>query len=185
MKRIQFYATKEDLVSFLDVVCTRFSLHCAQMGNFPCKEFSCSTYTLEDFVSLPNLGIANSDSAACCTAFLVSERHTPIQLRTVQAMDGQRVCIDQILNPDTVVFNPGGIWNSDILLYGSIGTSSESQISQTLMKQFLAAARKKFTKVKAYYIGPKAMTLLLGGKRLTISEQSPREFDLTLDSKNT
>jgi hypothetical protein len=78
-----------------------------------------------------------------------------------------------------VEFKPGGIWNEDVLLHGRIATASESQISQALMKRFQSAAKKTFSKVKAFYVGPKALVLLDSGKRLTISAQSPREFDLT------
>jgi hypothetical protein len=72
------------------------------------------------------------------------------------------------------------MWNEKILLAGSIGTASETQASQALMKRFQAAFKKTFSKVKAYYVGPKALTLLKSGTRLTISAQSPPEFDLTL-----
>jgi hypothetical protein len=47
------------------------------------------------------------------------------------------------------------------------------------MKRFNSAVKKTFTKVKAFYVGPKALELLERGMRLTISAQSPREFDLT------
>ncbi len=46
------------------------------------------------------------------------------------------------------------------------------------MKLFHGAVRKQFTKVRAFYVEPQALTWLYAGKRLTISDQSPREFDL-------
>jgi hypothetical protein len=47
------------------------------------------------------------------------------------------------------------------------------------MKRFNAEIRKEFSKVKAFWVGPNALTLLNAGKRLTDASQSPREFDLT------
>ena len=37
--------------------------------------------------------------------------------------------------------------------------------------------------MKAFYVGPKALMLLEGGKRLAISAHSPREFDLVAGGK--
>jgi hypothetical protein len=50
-----------------------------------------------------------------------------------------------------------------------------------MMKQFLAVIKNTFSKIKSFYVGPKALTFLKSGKRLTISAQSPREFDLNQD----
>src|SRR5262249_49812017 len=129
---------------------------------------------------IPNLGKANADSSSACEAFLVCNRETPINLRTVQGNNVERICVDQLLNSDSVEFKPGGVWNEDVVLHGRVATASESQMSQTLMKRFQAAIKKAFSKVKAYYVGPQALKLLQSGKRLTISAQSPKEFDLGL-----
>jgi len=94
----------------------------------------------------------------------------------------RRFAIDQLKNPDTITFSPGGLWNNDILLHGRVATASQSKSSQALMKRFKAALQKTFVKVKAFYVGPQALMLLKNGQRLTISAQSPREFDLAIES---
>jgi hypothetical protein len=52
------------------------------------------------------------------------------------------------------------------------------------MKRIQAAVKKTFSKVKAFYVGPKALALLENGKRLAGAVQSPREFDLSPASVN-
>jgi hypothetical protein len=79
------------------------------------------------------------------------------------------------------VFTPAGLWDDDTLLHGRVATISESELSQEMMKVFGAVFRKKFTKLKAFFVGPMALAFLNAGKRLTSSAQSPREFDLIPD----
>ncbi len=179
MKHILFFALREDLLSLLELVDSKGPLKYARMGNFPRDEIKDGISVFYNGAGIPNLGKASADSSSVCEAFLVCERETPINLRSLQGGNGERVCVDQLVNPDSVVFTPAGIWNEDVVLHGSVGTASESQISQAIMKRFQAAAKKTFSKVKAFYVGPKALALLESGRRLTISAQSPREFDLT------
>src|SRR5262249_40111153 len=125
------------------------------------------------------------DQSMGCDAYLVLEPETPLNLRRFRGIDGgERVCIDQLINPDSVTFTPGGIWKEDVVLNGAIGTASDSAVSQALMKRFQAAVKKTCTKVRAFYVGPRALTLFEAGKRLAGAVQSPREFDLApLDTK--
>jgi hypothetical protein len=179
MKQILFFALKEDLVPVLELVESKGPLQYILMGNFLKREFKQIVFATG--VLIPNLGKATANQWSGCEAFLVSGRETAINLRTLQGNDGhERVCIDQLANPDSVTFTPGGIWNEDVVLNGRVGTASESQASQALMKRFQAAIKKAFSKVKAFYVGPKALTLLESGKRLAGAVQSPRELDLVL-----
>jgi len=180
MRHILFFALSEDLLALLELVNHKSSLKYARMGNFAQGEIKDGISVFDNGVGIPNLGMASADSSAACEAYLVCERDTPISLRRLQGGVEERVCVDQLINPDSVEFKPGGIWNEDVVIHGRIATTSESQISQALMKRFQAAVRKTFSKVKTFYVGPKALALLESGKRLTMSAQSPREFDLTL-----
>jgi hypothetical protein len=178
MKHILFFALKEDLLALLELVDSKGPLKYARVGNFPRREIENGISVFDTGAGIPNLGKATADSSAACESFLVCEREASINLRTLQRGNGERVCIDQLANPDSVGFTPGGIWNEDVVLHGRIATASESQVSQALMKRFHAAIKRTFSKVKAFYVGPKALALLESGKRLTISAQSSREFDL-------
>jgi hypothetical protein len=176
MKQILFFALNEDLLALFELIDSNGLLKYARMGNFRQDEINDHISVFESGSALPNLGSASADSSAACEGFLVCERETPIKLRGL----AERFCVDQLANPDSVEFKPGGIWNEEIVLHGRIATASDSQISQALMKRFQAAAKKTFSKVKSFYVGQKAFASLESGKRLTISAQSPRDFDLTI-----
>jgi hypothetical protein len=178
MKHILFFALNEDLLSLLELVDSKGPLKYVRMGNFARAAIKEGLSIFDTGVGIPNLGKATAESSAACEAFLVCEQKTPIDLRAFHGSAGERVCVDQLTNPDSVVFTPGGVWNEDIVLHGRVATASESRISQALMKRFQAPTKRTFSKVKAFYVGPKALRLLESGKRLTISAQSPREFDL-------
>lgn len=178
MKHVLFFALKEDLLALLELVESKGSLKYVRMGNFLAEEVKNGLGVFSTGAGIPDLGKATAESATACETFLVCEQETPINLRTLHESTGGRVCVDQLANPDSVAFTPGGIWNEDVVLHGRIAAVSESQTSQALMKRFQAAVKQAFSKVKAFYVGPKALTFLESGKRLTISAKSPREFDL-------
>jgi len=64
-------------------------------------------------------------------------------------------------------------------VFGS-ATDSFSKPAKHLLQKFTYEVRKRFERIRGYYVGPEAHELLKEGKRLTIAEQSPREFDLVL-----
>jgi hypothetical protein len=112
-------------------------------------------------------------------SYLVVLKERSVEVRSVCENDGVvRYRVDALFNPAAVQFTPGGRWSEDVLLYGVIA-SSDHPDSQTVMKPFATHIRKSFKKIKAFWVGPHAEALLDAGKRLTIAEQSPREFVLT------
>ena len=121
-----------------------------------------------------------NESASGCQSYLVAEPNTNISLRPKKdSSEVDYFLIDQLQNPNTVTFTPAGLWNNGIVLHGRVATVSDSALAQELMKRFHSAIKAHFSKIKAYWVGPKAHEFLKLGKRLTIAEQSSREFDLT------
>jgi hypothetical protein len=178
MRQILFFAVRQDLLRVLEMVEGGGPLKYIRTGQFPKGNYE----SYGRGADIPNLGDATSDSAINCQAFLVCGRETPIRPRPLGTIEpAARFSIDQLLNPDTVTFTPGGMRREDVLLHGRVATASDSMISQGLMKRFHSAIRRSFTRVKAFYVGPNALGLLRSGMRLTISVQSPREFDLAID----
>jgi hypothetical protein len=130
---------------------------------------------------IPNLGKATFASAIGSDTFLVCAPDVTIKVRAVDQSDGVRSFhTDQLVNPHTITFSSGGSWTEDILLYGRVASASNSPASKRLLNRFRYAIKKHFATIGACYVGPGALQLLKEGKRLTIAEQSPREFDLTL-----
>ena len=186
VKHILFFALKVDLLTVLELVESKGPLKYVRMGNFTSHEIEGGIGVFDSGAEITNLGTATADQSNGCISFLVCEPVTPIELRRFRIIDGsERVCIDQLINPDSVTFTPGGIWNTDVVLNGRIATASESKVSQILMKRFHAAVKRTCSKVRAFYVGPRAFALLESGKRLTSAVQSPLGFDLVPHGTNT
>jgi len=180
MSQILFYAIQADLLALLEVVASQGKLKYALTGNFLKSEINDRIPIFSLSAEIPNLGRASADSSSACDSFLVCEIETPVNLRAA-GVKGERICVDQLANPDSVEFKPGGIWNENVVIQGRIATVSDSQLSQALMKRFLAAIKKVCPiKIRSYHVGANAVTLLRKGMRLTAAVQSPPESDLTL-----
>jgi hypothetical protein len=130
-------------------------------------------------MEIPNLGVADRETGSVCKAFLVTKATVPITVQSMKGASGvQRYLMDQLLNPDTVTLTPAGMWGDRVVLQGVVGTASDSAVSLELMKKFNSAFRESFSKMQGRFVGPQALALFHAGKRLTIAEQSPHEFDL-------
>jgi hypothetical protein len=171
-----FYALKEDILPVLEAVEQDYPLKYIRTGSRLQPEFE----TFFSCAEILNLGKATQDSAINCETFLITEAANRVRIRTNSPPVGpKRFFVDQLLNPDTVTFSSGGRWNEDIVLYGRIATASDSEFSQKLMKRFHSVIKKRFTKIRAFFVGSEAHKLLDQGKRLTLAVQTPCEFDLT------
>jgi len=177
---IRFFALKEDLLPVLEFVDSKGPFKYIRTGAYALGELTDDIIYYKG-TDLPDLGKASADSGVCCDQFLVCERKAMIYLRFFETIEGERVFIDGRVNPDTVTLRPGGLWNDEMVIEGTVGTGHNSEKCRALMKLFLSGLRKTFTCVRGAYVGPKAMELLKAGKRLTQAAQCPREFDLTLD----
>ncbi len=175
MKQIQFFAIREDILLVLEAVERDEPLQYVRTGNELSQDFE----TFLHGTDIPNLGVADRETGSVCKAFLVTKTTAPITVRSIKGAGGvQRYLMDQLFNPDTVSLTPAGMWGEDIVLQGVVGTASDSAISLELMKKFNSAFKKSFSKIQGRFVGPQALALFHAGKRLTIAEQSPHEFDL-------
>jgi hypothetical protein len=175
MKYIHFFATKNDILPMIEAVEQQGPLQYVRTGNRLSSDFEKYLHGAD----IPNLGRASRDSASSCEHYLVTPATVPISVETFEGIGGvQRYCMDQSLNPDTVELTPAGVWGDDFVLDGRVATISGTAIAQGLMKRFHTAITKRFTKVRAFWVGPEALALLRAGKRLTAATQCPPEFDL-------
>lgn len=182
MTTVRFFAIQGDLLPVIEIVESKAPLRYTLSGNFRAQDLQGGPRLLNSAVEIPNLGVASDKSASGCTAYLACECDTAVSLRRFQGNDGPRVCVDLLANPDAVMFTPAGQWNESVVLYGSVGATSGTKTSEALVRRFRSALKKVFTKVQTYFVGPRALELLKSGRRLTIAEQSPLEFDLQIDS---
>jgi hypothetical protein len=90
--------------------------------------------------------------------------------------------LNQLENPDTIVFRPGGVWKSDILFYGEVASVPHvTDAAKERLKYFQKAIRKHLQRISQYWVGASALEMLKAGKRLTTGERSPKSMDLTLN----
>ena len=174
-KRVRFYATSRDILSVLALVEDKCRVQYIRTGNNDHPRVSRYLRGAE----IPEIGIADQGTGSVCRAFLVMLAETTLNVDTFRGSDGHtRYSISQLLNEDSVVFRPAGMWRSSILLCGEVATLSGSDHALLLMKHFRAAIRKLFKCYGIQWIGPEAMALWASGSRLTIADQSPPEYNL-------
>lgn len=175
--QILFYATKQDLAPALSSLEAQKSLQYTLTGLF--DENRLQTYF--SYADIPNFGQASHPNAIASPTYLVSLRGTALRaLEVPQEAGGLCFSISQMLNDDTIIFSPGGWYGNDIILYGSLGTVSNSVTSKNLYNFFAKPFREYFRKVQEFYAGTEALNLAKGGVRLTIGASSPMEFDLKI-----
>lgn len=175
----QFYATANDLLPALDHIESKLELAYTLTGFF--DESTQTTYA--NGAALPTLVQSlNVGSAIAGPGYLVTERSWLIGSREVQQNDGsKKYAVDQLLNPDSIVFQHGGFYSAGILLPGRIATVSDTPAAMKIQRAFSATLTKSFTRVKAYWVGPEALAMLQAGARLTVGAESSSEFDLKLN----
>jgi hypothetical protein len=177
MKPILFFALKDDILAVLASVEGARRLKYAKAGLFTTQHLQ----YLSSGSEIPNLGIADTDSSIACETYLIAGELVELNARPIKQTDGTvQYGVDQLFNPDTVMFTAGGAYGEDVILHGRIATASDSPRSQELMKLFSAAFRKHFKKVKSYWVGANAQSWLGAGARLTAAAASPREYDLVI-----
>jgi hypothetical protein len=105
---------------------------------------------------------------------------------TPSSLGEVRYDVSQKLNPDSISFLPGGIFDDQrTLISGHIGTASASSISLSMYSTFTKVVTQGFEKVREYRIGPEAARLMGEGCRLvTIGINSPRKFDLVRGNRS-
>lgn len=175
-KTTHFFATKDDLLKAIEPAEQRRSIKYVLTGLLETPDLE----TYQTIAAISSLGTATHENAICGASYLVADKRTTIvNHERRQNTGGIRYEVNQLENPATIMFQPGGLFEGTALLYGRVATVSEDPISKELYRLFTSAIRKVFIKVKRDYVGPEAKVLWKTGMRLTQAIQSPREFDLT------
>jgi len=175
MKRVPFFATKNDLLLVLCELEAKRKIKYTRAGLIkgPTPEM------WESGANLPDLGRAAGDQAVACDTFLILDGASTADVISRGTFNGEyRYDVDQGKNPNSVILNVGGEWVDGSLISGGVATISSSPISQSLMRAIHSAVKKHFTRVQAFWVGPEALAALRSGKRLTYAVQSPRNYDL-------
>jgi len=167
-----FFMNRADLIDLLCAVEKVETLTYVRCGAFVEDE---DIDRFETGLDIPWLGKATKDRSSGCDTFLVVPRDVDVALRRVHG----RVVVDQLVNPDSVTFTGAGMHRSGVMLFGRVATAYSSPLTRRLMNRFRSVLRRQCKRIKAFYVGPEAEKLWLGGTRLTVALQSAPEFDLS------
>lgn len=129
-----FYATREDIIELVEIIDQENTLKYSLAGlHEESKMFTCDS--LKEY---EGIGIVDSLSKILCPRFLVSFTEEVITIREIpQSKGGIKYAVDQLRNPDTIIFIPAGENEKEkIIVEGSISTSSKSETSKRIFKIF-------------------------------------------------
>ena len=172
---IRFFAARQDLIPVIQAVEGQRSLKYVLTGLLKSPEL----IVFRSALDISSLGKASHESAICGASYLVVDSNdNVVSHERPQNAGGVRYEVNQLGNPRSVYFQPGGEFGGKALLYGRIGTISDDPASIQILRSFAAAIRKRFRKVQGDYVGPNAEVSWRSGTRLTAAVQSPPEFDL-------
>lgn len=147
-----FFATRSDQITLLNSVEEKEHLNYALAGLFE----SSKAQIYSPGAMIPTLGAAKSESAIAGDSYLVMRPADNFACREIrQSGGGIKYAFDQSENPNSIIFLPGG-FHRDVLLYGKIGTVSNTAESKAIYKLFLSAIRERFAKIGSYYVGAEA-----------------------------
>ncbi|KIP17088.1 MULTISPECIES: hypothetical protein [Burkholderia] len=187
MKRIHFFATRDDLDAIIDFVEDRQKLKYILIDHFLHEKYGDKIPIYESAKNIVDLGIAAKNQTGSCERYLVVGRDVAVTPRTELYGSnlpggGRRITsYDPGDCLEGVEFNAGGFWHDGTLINGLIQTWSDDPAAQKLMRQFASAIKKHFpVKINVFWVGPKALEYLENGGRLTQSVAAGPEFDLKL-----
>jgi hypothetical protein len=176
MANCHFFATASDLFAALGRFEELHAIQYVEMGHLDTH----TPRTWSAVSAIPNLGRAPSGHAITEPMFLVMHQQSSIAFRAIPQRDDEtKFAIDQLENPDSAVFSPGGLFAPDVLVSGRISTTGVTESARRLTQAMVRAVTKGFRRVKTFWLGPAALTLFEQGARLTMAVQMPREYDLS------
>lgn len=173
--QISFFATKNDLLLVLNDV--QFKIPHAFSFQEKCEKPSVYG-SPEDIEDLGFMSVGDQNQSRLY--LLIAPDEEP-KTRAVEQRNGDaKIFYDQISHPRSVSFRAGGLLNDSLcVIAGQVGTVSDDEWSIALYKMIVSSIKKKFTKIKSFYVGCEAVQKLDEGYRLTSNIKSPVDYDLT------
>ena len=167
VKRINFFATKKDMVSVLSEMEEQlpFGIEYIQCG----KTDSILYSTVKDIPGLGTLKEKHSE-----ISFLIM----PNDEEVTSTQSGQ---VYQGDNPRSLEFDPSGISEDGTgLIHGLFATMEDNEISDGLLKAVKKIMNSKCKKVRGWYIGKEAESLYGKLRFICIGLSEPEEYDFKI-----
>ncbi len=174
-KQVLFWGTRSDVAPGLDRI----------EAKWPLVYCRCGLYTHPDppvwrtWREIPNFGLPPRGSTRSDTNFLLLPSAHEIKFRFGETNVGNRWYVDQLLNPRSVTFSPGGASEDGYVFPANPGTCKDEPESVQLYRGLCRELRKGFTKFNGCAVGPEALTLYRSGYRLiSMHIHEKPEYDL-------
>lgn len=134
----------------------------------------------DSLLNVPSLGSNATGDHITGQDYLIVDKDTEIRFESVvQRKGGIHYFVTQELNPISITFSPGGLYQDRYLICGHIATISEHPDSIELYKTFRKSLTKGFKKIGNYKVGPEAQRLMDQGVRMiTMGVDEPPGYDL-------
>ncbi|MBZ4042494.1 hypothetical protein [Flavobacterium hibisci] len=179
-KQILFFATANDIIEIVKALEEALDVKYYEMGLFDKKNSTCYNSVSE----IPNFGISKyGDWNKDLRLIMLSKSTTLIVREIPQRKGGVKYAIDALENQSSICFQFGGIYENEVLIAGTCGTSFLNNFSETVFKEFSSKVKKSFTKIEDFYVGKEAEEKLRSGWRLVTNEKLSKEFDLKIKTK--
>lgn len=176
-RRTYVFATREDLIPGLNRFDSLYSARYTRYGTFDSPEL----VILDSVVEVEELGVSARGFQGDGVGYLVVKAGEDIKPRKILRVDGTVWwAVDQLLNPQSILFRPAGSYLGQAMICGEISTvSSKDEVAMDLYRKFTREVTRGFTSIKGYRLGPQALELFKSGMRfVTIQIDSPPEYDL-------
>jgi hypothetical protein len=172
---ISFYATTEDLRLVLAAIESKCNVQYVECGLFD----EAQRPVFRRLTTMESLGYAATGDSQSEPTYLVALDGTTINIRPVtQRRGGVRFAVDQLNNPGTIVFRPGGTYLDSAIICGMVGTTKDDPIAKQLHSAFSEGIRSRFVAMEGCWVGPGAVKRLREGARLTSAVVAPSDYDL-------
>jgi hypothetical protein len=177
-KSIHFFAAKSDLKPVFTAVESKRQLQYVRTGLLE----SSTTLIVNSGLQIPHLGIAIRGNHVHEDSYLITDANDQVIVRPVpQNKGGLLYAIDQKANPRTITLRAGGVFKTTAVIAGEVSTCTNDPDSVNLANAFTREIRRRFKRIKSFYVGPEAEQLLDAGYRLTIGVNASSEIDLVKD----
>lgn len=173
--RCGFFASRSDLLQLLEKIEDQRLIHYVPSGLFDSKVL----IRMAKARGIEQLGIAVAGDANHVPAYLIVDASTKVNVREVpQRRGGTKYAVDQLQNPKSIAFSPGGEFGYVAIIAGSVDTVSRDSHSLSLFTLVKKQVQKEFEYINGWYVGKGALEAMDSGIRLTANINSPRECDL-------
>jgi hypothetical protein len=168
--RYEVFGTKSDWIPGLSKIEAELQLNYARLGLFESSELQ----AFSSLAGLQELGVSRFGSHPTEQHYFIVPKEVTLGMRAVpQRRGGDRYSIDMGENDVCVHFRPGGIFQGECLISGTLACTGESDSAKRFFSEISSHLLKGFEQVKDYRVGPEAIQLLDSGFRLTSHHLRP------------